>query len=86
MREVGCSLGNKGAGQLEAYARHRETQRFSNEALYKAGKMRSRLAARDEGAAWSVGMEQAKPSCLRRKPEQGKRLDDPDRDKNGSAK
>ena len=54
--------------------------------LYKAGKMRSRLAARDEGAAWSVGMEQAKPSYLRRKPEQGKRLDDPDRDKSGSAK
>ena len=72
--------------QLEAYARRRETQRFSKEALYKAGRMRSRLAARDEGAAWSVGMEQAKPSYLRRKPEQGKRLDDPDRDKNGSAK
>jgi Ca-activated chloride channel family protein len=72
--------------KLEEYARRRETQRFSKEALYKAGKMRSRLAARDEGVAWSVGMEEAKPSYLRRKPEQGKRLDDPDRDKSGSAK
>jgi hypothetical protein len=48
--------------------------------------MRSRLAATDEGVDWSVGMEEAKPSYLRRKPEQGKRLDDPNRDKSGSAK
>jgi hypothetical protein len=48
--------------------------------------MRSRLAARDEGAAWSVALEESKPSYLRRKPEQGKRLDDPDRDKSGPAK
>ncbi len=72
--------------QLEAYARRRETQRFSKEALYKAGKMRSRLAELNEGPAWSADMEQAKRSYLRRKPEQGKRLDDPDRDKSGSAK
>lgn len=72
--------------QLEEYARGRETQRFSKEALYKAGKMRNRLAAGDEGAAWSLSLEQSKPSYLRRKPEQGKRLNDPDREKSGSAK
>jgi Ca-activated chloride channel family protein len=72
--------------QLEAYARRRETQRFSKEAYYKASKMRSRLADPGEGAAWSVDMEQAKRSYLRRKLEQGKRLDDPDADKSGSAK
>jgi Ca-activated chloride channel homolog len=72
--------------QLEAYASGRETHHFSKEALYKAGKMRSRLAARDEGVAWSVGMEQAKPAYLRRKSEQGKRLDDPDINQGGSAK
>jgi hypothetical protein len=48
--------------------------------------MRSRLAARDEGADWSVDMEQAKPAYLRRKPEQGKRLDDPDSNRGGPAK
>jgi Ca-activated chloride channel family protein len=72
--------------QLEAYARHRETQRFSKEAYYKAAKMRSRLATPDEGSEWYRGDELAKPSYLRRKLEQGKRLDDPDRDKSGSAK
>jgi hypothetical protein len=72
--------------QLEAYARRRETQRFSKEAYYKAAKMRSRLAASDEGAEWSQGEELAKRSYLRRKLEQGKRLDDPDRDKSGPAK
>jgi hypothetical protein len=72
--------------QLETYAHRRETQSFSKEALYKAGRMRSRLAASDESADWSVGMEQAKPTYLRRKPEQGKRLDDPDGDKSNSAR
>jgi Ca-activated chloride channel family protein len=72
--------------QLEAYARRRETQRFSKEAHYKAARMRSRLAASDEGAEWSVGLEEGKRSYLRRKLEQGKRLDDPARDNSGSAK
>lgn len=71
--------------QLETYARRRETQRFSKEAYYKAARMRSRLADPDEGAAWSVDIEQEKRSFLRRKLEQGRRHDHPDRNKSSSA-
>ena len=72
--------------ELERYAMNRETQRYSKEALYGAAKMRTRLAAGAEGPAWSLREEAAKPSYLRRKPEQGKRLDAPKDDKDRSAK
>jgi Ca-activated chloride channel homolog len=63
--------------ELERYAKRRETERFSKEALYKAGKMRSRLAELNEGAAWCEEMEASKRSFLRRKSEQGRRFGAP---------
>ena len=62
-------------GELEAYASRRESQRFSKEALYKAGAMRSRLAEPNERQDWSASMEAVKPSFLRRKIQQGRRFD-----------
>jgi Ca-activated chloride channel family protein len=71
--------------ELERYAKQRETQAYSKEAHYTAQKMRSRLAAREESPLWSLSEEAAKPSFLRRKAEQGKRLDAPKDDKDRSG-
>ena len=67
-------------GELEASASRRESQRFSKEALYKAGAMRSRLAELDEPQDWSSKQEAVKPSFLRRKVQQGRRFDAPSKD------
>jgi Ca-activated chloride channel family protein len=64
---------------LRGYAARRELQRFSKEALFTAHRLRSRLAAPDEAAGdYSVAEEAARTSFLRRKPEQGKRLEKPE--------
>lgn len=60
--------------ELETYARNRETERFSKETAYKAGKMNSRLAALDEAQQWSESREASRASFLRRKREQGRGL------------
>jgi hypothetical protein len=60
-------------------------QRFSKEAYYKAAKMRSRLAASDEGSEWYRGDEIEMPSYLRRKLEQGKRFDPTKKDSDRSS-
>jgi Ca-activated chloride channel family protein len=64
--------------ELEKYAKRRETENFSKEAMYKSRAMRSRLAAREESSEWSASLEQAKPMFLRRKTEQGRRFEKPD--------
>ena len=64
--------------ELERYADQRRTQDFSKEALYKAGRMRSRLAALDElSAEWSSEQEASRASFHRRKLEQGRRFENP---------
>jgi Ca-activated chloride channel family protein len=60
--------------ELERYARERETDSFSKEALYSAQKMRTRLAEKNEIVSWSFSAETDKSSFLRRKSEQGKRF------------
>ncbi len=60
--------------QLELYARRRETQRFSKEALYKANNLRSRLSSPEESQDWSLDEEAKRASFLRRKREQGRRF------------
>ena len=63
--------------ELEAYARRRETQLFSKEALYKAEAMRRRLAALDEQQGWSPDREAEKPWFVQRKLVQGRRFGGP---------
>lgn len=69
--------------ELQRYADERQTQDFSKEAMYKAGRMRARLASLDERpASWSTKEESERASFLRRKLEQGRRFekrDDGDR-------
>ena len=60
---------------LERYAERRETQMFSKEAMYQSRSMRSRLAAKDEGVAFSLREESEKAAFLRRKRERGKRME-----------
>ena len=61
---------------LERYAERREMERFSKEAIYQSGSMRTRLASKDEGAAFSLREESSKAAFLRRKRERGKRMED----------
>ena len=42
------------------------------EMMYSSGKLRNRLASKDESAAFSVAEGMAGPAYLRRKPAQGK--------------
>jgi Ca-activated chloride channel family protein len=72
--------------KLEEYASRRETESFSKEAHYRSDKMRRRLAAADEGTAWSAEEERSRRSYLRRKLEEGKRFDPPDENPDGSRK
>jgi Ca-activated chloride channel family protein len=61
---------------LRRYARNRDTMRLRKEAAFAAQKLGSRLAAAGEDIAdYYVGVEASRPMYLRRKPEQGKRLD-----------
>lgn len=67
------------AGVLESlgrYARKRQTEQFSKEAMFSAGKLRSRLADVDEMQhAFLASAESVKPAFIRRKLEQGKRME-----------
>jgi len=56
---------------LERYARERQVESFSKEAMYKSEKMSSRKVARDESFNPSMDSEMA--SYLQRKLEQGKK-------------
>ena len=62
--------------RLEKYARAQQSELFSKEASYKAQNMRYRHASTDESPrSFSASIEYStKPSFLRRKLEQGKRL------------
>jgi Ca-activated chloride channel family protein len=62
---------------LERYARQRHTEAFSKEAMYSAAKYRSRLADPSDTdlAGYDASAESAKARYLRRKMQQGKRMD-----------
>jgi hypothetical protein len=64
---------------LRRYARRRDRERMSKEAFYSSRKMTHRLAERDEDSRRYAQDEEAlKAGYLRKKGEQGKRLDRPD--------
>jgi|TARA_R110002072_G_scaffold296172_2_gene467750 Ca-activated chloride channel family protein len=64
---------------LKRYARRRDRDRMSKEALYMSRKMSHRLAEHDEDyRSYSVSAESSKAEYLRKKREQGKRMDRPD--------
>jgi Ca-activated chloride channel family protein len=65
--------------KLEGYARRQERERFSKEARYTSSIKRQRLTSPGERADWSEAEERDTPSWLRRKLEQGKRFEDPDK-------
>ena len=58
--------------RLKDYSMNREREAFSKEAHHKSAKMRRRHVSRNE-KEWKMYDEQALPSFLRRKLEQGKK-------------
>jgi Ca-activated chloride channel family protein len=72
--------------KLEEYARRHEQESFSKETLYTSRRLQRRLTSADESAGWSEADESGKALYLRRKLEQGKRLDAPDQDTGGPSK
>ena len=61
---------------LKRYARGRDRERMSKEAMYMSRKLHRRLAEHDENARdYLQDVESAKAGYLRRKREQGKRMD-----------
>ena len=61
---------------LRRYAREQDRQRMSKEAFYSARKMMQRLAEKDEDTSQYLEAEEAKKAAfLRKKMEQGKRLE-----------
>lgn len=61
---------------LRGLAERREMEGFSKEAMYSSRTMRARLGinGRDDDRQWNAESESAKPSYLRRKAAQGKRM------------
>jgi Ca-activated chloride channel family protein len=57
---------------MRAVAARRARERLAKELLYSSGKLRSRLAAKDESVAFSVADSPSVPAYLRRKSAQGK--------------
>jgi hypothetical protein len=57
---------------MRAIAGGRERERAMKEMLYASGKLRSRLAAKEEGAALHLADAAHAPAYLRRKASQGK--------------
>lgn len=57
---------------MKSIADTRERERMMKESMYSSGKLRSRLAAKDEAVMFCLGTEALAPSYLRRKPAQGK--------------
>ena len=61
--------------RLEVYAKDRQRENFSKEALYSSDKMNKRLVSNDElDMHYSIGLESSKNAYLRRKVERGKRF------------
>ena len=61
--------------RLEVYAKDRQRQNFSKEALYSSDKMNKRLVSDDEiNMNYSIDLESSKNAYLRRKVERGKRF------------
>lgn len=61
---------------LKRYARRRDRDRMSKEAIYMSRKMSHRLAEHDEDyRSYSLDLESSKAGYLRKKREQGKRMD-----------
>ncbi len=56
---------------LEQYAATRDREKFAKESAYKSARMMTRLAARDEEPTYAALSEFARPSFLRRLPEEG---------------
>jgi Ca-activated chloride channel family protein len=73
---VRCFGGNAWVGAMlaamQAIARDRDRERLGKEAMYSSGRLRSRLAAKDEHDALAAGEATEIPAYLRRKPAQGK--------------
>lgn len=64
---------------LKRYARRRDRERMSKEAMYMSRKMSHRLAEHDEDSrTYFQDVESSKAGYLRKKREQGKRMDRPD--------
>jgi Ca-activated chloride channel family protein len=61
---------------LKRYASLRDEELFSKEAYYSSRKKRSHLAGMASSRAYSLQVEGPKPGYLRRKPEQGKKLNE----------
>ncbi|MDB2388350.1 VWA domain-containing protein [Alphaproteobacteria bacterium] len=61
--------------RLEVYAKQRQRENFSKEALYSSDKMNKRLVSNDElNMNYSTDLESSKNAYLRRKVERGKRF------------
>ena len=61
--------------RLEVYAKQRQRENFSKEALYSSDKMNKRLVSNDElDMNYSIDLESSKNAYLRRKVERGKRF------------
>lgn len=61
---------------LRRYAEQRRTEEFSKEAMYSSRRMSTRMAAPDESVrAYAASAQMDIPAFLRRKVQQGKRLD-----------
>lgn len=61
--------------RLEVYAKERQRENFSKEALYSSEKMNKRLVSKDElDMNYSIDLESSKNAYLRRKVERGKRF------------
>lgn len=61
--------------RLEVYAKERQRENFSKEALYSSEKMNKRLVSNDElDMNYSIDLESSKNAYLRRKVERGKRF------------
>ena len=58
---------------LEEYAAMRDREKLAKESTYKAARMMTRLAARDETPVYAAMSEAALPSFLRRRSEEGRR-------------
>ena len=66
---------NSVVDSIEVYAKKRQQENFSKEALYSSEKMNKRLVSDDElNMSYDIDFESDKHSYLRRKTERGKRF------------
>ena len=60
---------------IEVYAKNRQQQQFTKEAMYSSEKMQKRMVSNDElNMSYNYDVENEKASYLRRKIERGKRF------------